>query len=206
MDDALRIYLDVLRGYVELTRKYFETNVPLSFQPNAYLQMVLGTVDQARDAYVEALTEADLPVPGSDEVPPSLNMRDPATQAEIRRISTESEDAHNALVTSILTDDEDFLDRSIDSLLGDGIVTIVKPQGVVWATVIDAGTDDAGIRGEFRTFNGGSGNSVVALSSIPASHLKPTLRRHLAVWIANVVGSDQSAWGATPKRDRQLPR
>lgn len=198
MEETLRFYLDVLRGYVEITRKHFETNAPVGRQSKGYLQMVLGLIDQAKDAYVEALTEAGLPFPGTEEVDPSIDLDDPVILAEIERMASDSAAAFNALVTSILNDEEELLDRSIESLLTEGTVTIVKPQGVVWATVVNPGTDDAVMHGEERSFNGGRGNSEVPLSLIPESRLRPTLRRHLAVWIANVVTTDESETPEVP--------
>ena len=195
VEETRRFYLDVLTGYVEITRKHFETNAPVSSQAKAYLQMVVGLIDQANDAYIEALTEAGLPLPDTEEVESSFDLEDPVILAEIERMSSASAAAFNTLVTSILNQEEELLDRSIDSLLGGEAVTIVKPQGVVWATLINPGTDDAVIKGEYKSFNGGSGNSEVQLSLIPKARLKPTLRHHLAVWIANVVTTEESASG-----------
>lgn len=154
--------------------------------------LALGVVDQSRDAYYDALTNAGLPVPGTDESDVATVELDPEMEATVERMASESAAAFDALVTSILDQEQELLDRSIDTLLDEGTVTINKPQGVVWATVTDPGTDHAVITGECRSFNGARGNSLVPLSSIPASDLRPTLRRHLAAWIANVVRTDES--------------
>jgi len=188
----LRFYTQVLGAYVEVTRKYFETNAPLTPQAKAYTELALGVVDQAKDAYLSALRDAGLPLPGADELDVSPIELDPETEAIIGRMASESAAAFHSLVISILDDEEELLNQSIDTLLRDGTVTINKPQGVVWATVADPGTDDAVITGEYRSFNGARGNSLLPLSLVPASDLRPTLRRHLAVWIANIVKTDES--------------
>ena len=189
---SLRFYLSVQHAYVEMTRKYFESNAPLTPQAKAYVELYLLLVEQAKDSYYGALTDAGLPVPGADESDVSPVELDPEMEATVERMADESAAAFHSLVTSILEQEEGLLDRSIDTLLKEGTVTINKPQGVVWATVTDPGTEDALITGEYRSFNGGRGNSLVRLSLIPASDLRPTLRRHLAAWIANVVKTDES--------------
>ena len=192
VEETSRFYINVLRGYVDITRKYFESGAPVSAQAEGYLQIVLRLIDQTKDTYFEALAEAGLPTPGTQEPVPGIDLDDPVILAEVERRASESAAAFDALVASILNDEEELLGRSIESLLGVGSVTIVKPQGVVWATVINPGTGDAAIEGVHKSFNGGSGNSVIQLSLIPNSRLRPTLRHYLAAWIANVVRTDES--------------
>jgi len=127
---------------------------------------------------------------------PEESIRDLSAEmlAGIERLAAESSAAFQTVVTSILEKERELLDTSIETLLTEHAVTVVRPHGVVRAIVTDPGTDDAVVRGEYEASTGSRGNSSVRLTLIPESELRRRLQLHLAAWIGNlVVTTDHSA-------------
>ncbi len=111
---------------------------------------------------------------------------EPQQLESITRIANERAEAFHALVASVLEEEQEFLDGSIETLLTQNAVLIDMPQGVVRATVINPGTDGAEVKAEHWSSTGAWGNSLIPISEIPVRDLKQRLRFHLAACIANL--------------------
>ena len=186
VDDRLRLYLQWLRGYVEVTRGVFEDTALLTQNTKTYVSLLLMVLDQTEDAYTEALGEEER-TEDVDEDKDALTPESPLTlPKELQERADREADAFHRSVISILTKERALLDDTVATLLDEHIVVINRPEGVIRIRLIGGDIEHGVVHLEHMGWDGGSGTTQIPLAEIPESERSDSVRRSLTVCLANM--------------------